>query len=86
MAQSAAACLRAIDTTTAAAAPGVLAVFTADDFADCDRYFGPAYKDQPILAIERVAEVEPQQGLFRPLADEFLHDFLRLGRPAGADQ
>jgi CO/xanthine dehydrogenase Mo-binding subunit len=46
--------LRAIDTTTAAAAPGVLAVFTADDFADCDRYFGPAYKDQPILAIERV--------------------------------
>ena len=46
--------LRAIDTSAATAAPGVLAVLTADDLADCDRYFGPAYKDQPILAIERV--------------------------------
>ena len=46
--------LRAIDTTAAASAPGVLAVLTAADLADCDRYFGPAYKDQPILAIDRV--------------------------------
>ena len=46
--------LRAIDTTAAAHAPGVLAVLTAADLADCDRYFGPAYKDQPILAIDRV--------------------------------
>jgi CO/xanthine dehydrogenase Mo-binding subunit len=46
--------LRGIDTTAAAAAPGVLAVLTAEDFTDCDRYFGPAYKDQPILAIDRV--------------------------------
>jgi CO/xanthine dehydrogenase Mo-binding subunit len=27
---------------------------TAEDFVDCDRYFGPAYKDQPLLAIDRV--------------------------------
>src|SRR5262249_26971091 len=46
--------LRAIDPTVAAAAPGVIAVLTAADLADCDRYFGPAYKDQPILAIDRV--------------------------------
>ena len=46
--------LRAIDTTAAASAPGVLAVLTAEDLADCDRFFGPAYKDQPILAIDRV--------------------------------
>src|SRR5262249_25639632 len=46
--------LRAIDTTAAVSAPGVLAVLTAADLADCDRYFGPAYKDQPILAMDRV--------------------------------
>jgi CO/xanthine dehydrogenase Mo-binding subunit len=46
--------LRGINTTAAAAAPGVLAVLTAEDLHDCDRYFGPAYKDQPILAIDRV--------------------------------
>src|SRR5687768_14908737 len=46
--------LKGIDTTAAAAAPGVLAVLTADDFSGYDRFFGPAYKDQPILAIDRV--------------------------------
>ena len=55
MAQSAATCpLAGYRHLRGSRAPGVLAVFTADDFADCDRYFGPAYKDQPILAIERV--------------------------------
>jgi CO/xanthine dehydrogenase Mo-binding subunit len=46
--------LKGIDTTAAAAAPGVWAVLTADDFSGYDRFFGPAYKDQPILAIDRV--------------------------------
>jgi CO/xanthine dehydrogenase Mo-binding subunit len=46
--------LRTINAAAALAAPGVFAVLTAEDFADCDRYFGPAYKDQPILAIDRV--------------------------------
>ncbi len=46
--------LRGIDRTAAAAAPGVLAILTAEDFAEYDRYFGPAFKDQPILAIDRV--------------------------------
>lgn len=46
--------IKGLQTTQAAAAPGVLAVLTANDFADWDRFFGPAYKDQPILAINRV--------------------------------
>ena len=46
--------LKGIDTAAAAAAPGVLAVLTANDLAEYDCFFGPAYKDQPILAIERV--------------------------------
>jgi CO/xanthine dehydrogenase Mo-binding subunit len=46
--------LKGIDTTAAAAAPGVLAVLTANDLTAHDRFFGPAYKDQPILAMERV--------------------------------
>ncbi|WP_143309545.1 xanthine dehydrogenase family protein molybdopterin-binding subunit, partial [Candidatus Entotheonella palauensis] len=46
--------IRNIDTAAAAASPGVLAVLTADDFAAYDRYFGPAFKDQPMLAIDRV--------------------------------
>jgi CO/xanthine dehydrogenase Mo-binding subunit len=46
--------LKGIDTTAAMAAPGVVAVLTADALAAYDRFFGPAYKDQPILAIERV--------------------------------
>jgi CO/xanthine dehydrogenase Mo-binding subunit len=46
--------LKGIETTAAAAAPGVLAVLTAEDLAGYDRFFGPAYKDQPILAMERV--------------------------------
>src|SRR5262245_1963266 len=39
--------LKGID-TTAAAVPGVWAILTADDFSGYDRFFGPAYKDQPI--------------------------------------
>lgn len=46
--------LRRVDGSRAREAPGVLAVLTAEDFADCDRYYGPAFKDQPILAHERM--------------------------------
>ncbi|HEY7711733.1 MAG TPA: xanthine dehydrogenase family protein molybdopterin-binding subunit [Candidatus Entotheonella sp.] len=46
--------IRGIDTSAAAAAPGVLAILTAADFAGEDLFFGPAYKDQSILAIDRV--------------------------------
>ena len=49
-----------IDTAAAERAPGVLCVVTRDDFSDIDPYYGPAYKDQPILAIDRVRyEGEP---------------------------
>ncbi|HEY7489778.1 MAG TPA: xanthine dehydrogenase family protein molybdopterin-binding subunit, partial [Candidatus Tectomicrobia bacterium] len=38
----------------ARAAPGVLAVLTAADLHDCDAFYGPAFKDQPVLAMDRV--------------------------------
>ncbi|HEY7711734.1 MAG TPA: xanthine dehydrogenase family protein molybdopterin-binding subunit [Candidatus Entotheonella sp.] len=43
-----------IETQDALAAPGVLAVLTAEDVSDCDPYYGTAFKDQPLLAIDRV--------------------------------
>ncbi|MDH3605021.1 MAG: xanthine dehydrogenase family protein molybdopterin-binding subunit, partial [Candidatus Tectomicrobia bacterium] len=46
--------IRGIDTSAAVASPGVLAILTAADFAEEDLFFGPAYKDQSILAIDRV--------------------------------
>jgi len=39
-----------IDVTRAAAAPGVLAAVTAGDLPVRDLYYGPAFKDQPLLA------------------------------------
>jgi CO/xanthine dehydrogenase Mo-binding subunit len=44
----------AIDASAALAAAGVLAVLTAADLTNCDPYYGTAYKDQPILAGERI--------------------------------
>jgi CO/xanthine dehydrogenase Mo-binding subunit len=56
--------IRRIDTAAAGRAPGVICVLTRDDFADIDPYFGPAYKDQPILAIDRVRfDGEPVVGI-----------------------
>lgn len=53
-----------IDTSTAERAPGVICVLTREDFTDIDPYFGPAYKDQPILAIDRVRyDGEPVVGV-----------------------
>jgi CO/xanthine dehydrogenase Mo-binding subunit len=46
--------VEAIDASEALAAPGVLAVLTAADLTDCDPFYGTAYKDQPILAGERI--------------------------------
>ena len=43
-----------IEAQDALASPGVLAVLTAEDLSDCDPYYGTAFKDQPILAIDRV--------------------------------
>jgi len=44
--------IRAIDATAARAVPGVRAVVTSADLAWCDPYFGPAFRDRPILAID----------------------------------
>jgi CO/xanthine dehydrogenase Mo-binding subunit len=46
--------IRRVDTTRAAAAPGVIAVCTAADLPVKRLYYGAAYKDQPILAHEVV--------------------------------
>jgi CO/xanthine dehydrogenase Mo-binding subunit len=48
-----------IDTTAAAAAPGVFKVITAKDILKVipDPHYGPAFHDQPILAIEKVRHI-----------------------------
>src|SRR5262249_60107574 len=43
-----------IDTARARAMPGVAHVITGDDLTFCDPYFGPAFRDRPILAIDVV--------------------------------
>ncbi len=43
-----------IDSGGARACPGVLAVVTAAEIAGCEMFYGPAYKDTPILAVDRV--------------------------------
>ena len=52
--------IRRVDASGALTIPGVVAVLTGGDLHDIDPYYGPAYKDQPILAIDRVRyEGEP---------------------------
>jgi len=48
--------IKSIDTSAAAKIPGVHGVFTADDMLKVipDPYYGPAFHDQPILAIDKV--------------------------------
>ena len=49
-----------VETAAARAVPGVSAVVTSADLGWCDPYFGPAYRDRPILAIDVVRyEGEP---------------------------
>lgn len=51
--------LRSIDTTAAKAVPGVYGVFTGADILKVipEPYYGPAFHDQPILAIDKVRYV-----------------------------
>jgi CO/xanthine dehydrogenase Mo-binding subunit len=52
--------IRRVDVTRARARPGVIAVLTGGDLTWCDPYFGPAFRDRPILAIDVVRyEGEP---------------------------
>ncbi|MGH7365781.1 MAG: xanthine dehydrogenase family protein molybdopterin-binding subunit [Candidatus Rokuibacteriota bacterium] len=44
--------IRAIDVAAARAVSGVHAVVTSADLTWCDPYFGPAFRDRPILAID----------------------------------
>src|SRR5262249_11861716 len=49
-----------VDATQARALPGVVAVLTGGDLGWCDPYYGPAFRDRPILAVDRVRfEGEP---------------------------
>ena len=51
--------IRGIDTRAAAQQPGVHAVITGGDIVRLipDPYYGPAFHDQPILALEKVRHV-----------------------------
>src|SRR4029450_5834208 len=44
--------IRGIDVSRARAVPGVHAVLTGADLTWCDPYFGPAFRDRPILALD----------------------------------
>jgi len=48
--------IKSIDTSAAKAIPGVFRVITSDDVRKVipDPYYGPAFHDQPILAIDKV--------------------------------
>ena len=49
-----------INVSEAMKLPGVVCVLTPEDFSGIDSYFGPTYRDQPILAIGRARfEGEP---------------------------
>jgi CO/xanthine dehydrogenase Mo-binding subunit len=49
--------LVSIDSSEAAAMPGVVRVITAKDFGDADPFYGELVNDQPMLAIDRVRYV-----------------------------
>jgi CO/xanthine dehydrogenase Mo-binding subunit len=52
--------LRRVDVAAALAVPGVVATLTGADFVDlgiATPYFGPVFKDQPVVAIDRVRYV-----------------------------
>jgi CO/xanthine dehydrogenase Mo-binding subunit len=44
--------VRRVDVARAGALPGVVATLTGRDLTWCDPYFGPAFRDRPILAID----------------------------------
>lgn len=49
--------LAKLDTGKAERLAGVLAVFSRDDLADLSYFFGAAYKDQPLVAVDKVRYV-----------------------------
>jgi CO/xanthine dehydrogenase Mo-binding subunit len=77
--------IRAIDTSAALAMPGVHAVLTHDDVPG-DKYYGLEFRDQPVLAIDRVryfgepvaivAADHPEQA--RRAAERIVVDYERL--------
>jgi len=44
--------VRTVDVTRARARPGVLAALCGADLTWCEPYYGPAYRDRPVLAID----------------------------------
>ena len=51
--------IRKLDVSAARATPGVFAVYTGEDIKTiiAEPYYGPAFHDQPILAIDKVRHV-----------------------------
>ncbi len=46
--------LRSVDVGSALRLPGVICALTGADLTDLDPYYGPAFRDQPILPIDRI--------------------------------
>ena len=82
--------LRRIDVSAAQAVEGVHCVVTADDIRTVipNPYYGPAFHDQPILAIDKVRHIgEPVAVVlasFWKCARTRCRSFSRTGRSSGA--
>lgn len=46
--------LRGVEVSQALSRPGVICALTGADLSDLDPFYGPAFKDQPILPIDRI--------------------------------
>ena len=51
-----------IDARKAERLPGVISVLTRDDLGALNYYYGAAYKDQPIVAVDKVRSEERRVG------------------------
>ncbi len=70
--------LRGVDVSQALARPGVICALAGADLTDLDPFYGPAFKDQPILPVDRIRYAgEPVVAIVaesEALAEEALDD------------
>jgi CO/xanthine dehydrogenase Mo-binding subunit len=73
--------IKAIDTARALKIPGVLAVITRDDILHdqgIEPYYGPVFKDQTIVAVEKVRHVGDSVAAVAALSSHAAEEALRL--------
>ena len=73
--------IKRIDTTIALKVPGVLAVLTRDDIlhdAGIEPYYGPVFKDQTIVAVEKVRHVGDPVAAVAALTVDAAEEALKL--------